>query len=54
MPGPSISDVLEEKVGDKYKYEVLDPKSREIERMIISGSFLSPSPPFFFDGVLLT
>lgn len=48
MPGLSISEVLEEKSGDKYRYEVLDPRSREIERMIISSSFISPSPPLFF------
>lgn len=51
MPGLSISEAIEEKVGDKYKYEILDPRSREIERMIISGSFLSPSPPFFLMGL---
>ncbi|PUU80571.1 mitochondrial protein Pet127-domain-containing protein [Tuber borchii] len=37
MPGISLSEALEEKVGDIYKYEVLDPKSREIETIEREG-----------------
>jgi len=55
MPGLSIFEAPEGKAGDKSKYEVLDPGSREIERMIIPSSLLFPPPlSFFFNGFLLT